>query len=247
MAKLSDAVPISEMGQRKLVVLWGRSNTGKTEFGSTWPKPLLYLRFGDDGSNTISTHTGVKGISVESCADCKSLFDEIIQKKGGGYKTVFLDTFSMFTNMWIAENVTNKKKKMTQQLWGDLKTETEELIKKAHEAALYCWTLLSCHETVDVIEGMEEEILPDARPNTTRGARSYLEGMANYGFHTTRLKREIVEDGKEKTVVKYAIHIGPNPYYWTKLQTPKELKRPAIMINPSFAKLEKLGLMGVSE
>ena len=91
---------------------------------------------------------------------------------------------------------------------------------------------------------MEDEILPDARPSTTKGARTYLEGMANYGFHTTRLKKEVVEDGVEKTVVRYAAHLGPNPYYWTKLQTPKEVKVPAVMINPSFAKLSKLGLMG---
>ena len=93
-------------------------------------------------------------------------------------------------------------------------------------------------------EGMEDEILPDARPSTTKGARTYLEGMANYGFHTTRLKKEMIEDGVEKTLVKYAAHIGPNPYYWTKLQTPKDVKVPAVMVNPTFTKLKKLGLMG---
>lgn len=244
MGYLDDVRDISELGQRKLVVLWGKSNTGKTEVGSTWPKPQLYVQVGDDGSNTIRNKSGIKGTRPETVENSKGLLKELIKKKGAGYKSVFIDTFSMLTNVWIDENAVQKKKKMTQQMWGDLKTETEEIIRLAYELSLHTWVILSCHEAMDAIEGMEDEILPDARPSTTKGARTYLEGMANYGFHTTRLKKEIIEDGVEKTVVKYGMHIGPNPYYWTKLQTPKEVKVPAVMFNPSFKKLCKLGLMG---
>lgn len=244
MSHLSKVKDISKLGQRKLVVLWGKSNTGKTEFGSTWPKPQLYIQVGDDGSNTIRGKEGIKGIRADSITDLKEILKELEEGKGYGYKSVFIDTFSMATSEWINENATMKKKKMTQQMWGDLKVETEELIRYAHKLSLYIWVILSCHEAMDTIDGMEDEILPDARPIVTKGARTYLEGMANYGFHTTRLKREAIINGTEKTLVKYAIHIGPNPYYWTKVQIPKEVKVPAIMTNPSFSKLVKLNLMG---
>lgn len=244
MAYLDGVKSITDLGQRKLVVLWGKSNTGKTEVGSTWPKPQLYVQVGDDGSNTIRNKQNIDAIRADKIDSCKGILDELIKQKGAGYSSVFIDTFSMLTNVWIDENAVQKKKKMTQQMWGDLKTETEEVIRRAYKLALYTWVILSCHEAMDSIEGMEDEILPDARPNTTKGARTYLEGMANYGFHTTRLKKEIVEDGVEKEVVRYAMHIGPNPYYWTKLQTPKGTKVPSIMINPSFQKLKKIGLMG---
>lgn len=244
MAYLDGVKDIADLGQRKLVVLWGKSNTGKTEFGSTWPKPQLYVQVGDDGSNTIRNKKSISGLRADNIDSVKGVLKELIKEKGAGYESVFVDTFSMVTNVWIDENAVKKKKKMTQQMWGDLKTETEELIRLAYKLSLYTWVILSCHEVMDAIEGMEDEILPDARPSTTKGARTYLEGMANYGFHTTRLKKEVVEDGVEKTVVRYAAHLGPNPYYWTKLQTPKEVKVPAVMINPSFAKLSKLGLMG---
>ena len=225
MAYLDGVKDIADLGQRKLVVLWGKSNTGKTEFGSTWPKPQLYVQVGDDGSNTIRNKKDISGLRADNLESVKGVLRELIKEKGAGYESVFVDTFSMVTNVWIDENVVKKKKKMTQQMWGDLKTETEELIRLAYKLSLYTWVILSCHEAMDAIEGMEDEILPDARPSTTKGARTYLEGMANYGFHTTRLKKEVVEDG-------------------TKLQTPKEVKVPAVMINPSFAKLSKLGLMG---
>lgn len=244
MAYLDGVKDIADLGQRKLVVLWGKSNTGKTEFGSTWPKPQLYVQVGDDGSNTIRNKKNISGLRADNIESVKGVLKELIKEKGAGYESVFVDTFSMVTNVWIDENAIKKKKKMTQPMWGDLKTETEELIRLAYKLSLYTWVILSCHEAMDAIEGMEDEILPDARPSTTKGARTYLEGMANYGFHTTRLKKEVVEDGVEKTVVRYAAHLGPNPYYWTKLQTPKEVKVPAVMINPSFAKLSKLGLMG---
>lgn len=244
MAYLDGVKDIADLGQRKLVVLWGKSNTGKTEFGSTWPKPQLYVQIGDDGSNTIRNKKNISGLRADNIDSVKGVLKELIKEKGAGYESVFVDTFSMVTNVWIDENAVKKKKKMTQQMWGDLKTETEELIRLAYKLSLYTWVILSCHEAMDAIEGMEDEILPDARPSTTKGARTYLEGMANYGFHTTRLKKEVVEDGVEKTVVRYAAHLGPNPYYWTKLQTPKEVKVPAVMINPSFAKLSRLGLMG---
>lgn len=244
MGYLDSVKDISELGQRKLVVLWGKSNTGKTEFGSTWPKPMLYVQVGDDGSNTIRNKADISGIRADKIDKCKGILKELEKEKGAGYSTIFIDTFSMLTNVWIDENAVQKKKKMTQQMWGDLKTETEEIIRLAYKLALHTWVILSCHEAMDTVEGMEDEILPDARPSTTKGARTYLEGMANYGFHTTRLKKEMIEDGVEKTLVKYAAHIGPNPYYWTKLQTPKDVKVPAVMVNPTFTKLKKLGLMG---
>lgn len=244
MGYLDSVKDISELGQRKLVVLWGKSNTGKTEFGSTWPKPMLYVQVGDDGSNTIRNKQEISGMRADTIDRCKGVLKELVKEKGAGYNTVFVDTFSMLTNVWIDENAVQKKKKMTQQMWGDLKTETEEVIRLAYKLALHTWVILSCHEVMDTVEGMEDEILPDARPSTTKGARTYLEGMANYGFHTTRLKKEMIEDGVEKTLVKYAAHIGPNPYYWTKLQTPKGVKVPAVMVNPTFTKLKKLGLMG---
>lgn len=244
MGYLDNVKNISELGQRKLVVLWGKSNTGKTEFGSTWPKPMLYIQVGDDGSNTIRNKQEISGMRADTIDRCKGVLKELVKEKGAGYSTVFVDTFSMLTNVWIDENAVQKKKKMTQQMWGDLKTETEEIIRLAYKLALHTWVILSCHEAMDTVEGMEDEILPDARPSATKGARTYLEGMANYGFHTTRLKKEMIEDGVEKTLVKYAAHIGPNPYYWTKLQTPKDVKVPAVMVNPTFTKLKKLGLMG---
>lgn len=234
---LSKVVSIEKLGQRNLWVIWGKSGTGKTALGATFPKPMLYIQVGDDGSNTIADTEGVMAVRAESLADLKDTAQGLMTDKK--YKTIFVDTFSMITNEWIDKNATQKNKKMTQQMWGEIKIDSEELIKIFHKLALSHIVVLSCHESNDSIEGMEDEILPDIRPSVTKGARTYLEGMANYGIHTTKLKKTIIskKTGQEKEVVRYAVHIGANPYYWTKLQINPGIQVPDIVINPTYDKL----------
>lgn len=238
MGYLSQAVDISELGQRNLWVPWGKSGTGKTKFVASLPKPMLYIAIGDDGSNTIAHVEDIKAIRVESLEQLKEIGKEL--QKDKKFASVAVDTFSMITNVWIDQNITQKKKKMTQQAWGDLKVETEELIKIYHEVAKTHIVALTCHESNDTIEGMEDEIIPDFRPNTTKGARTYLEGMANYGIHMAKMKKTVVKDGVEKEVVRYVAHLGANSYYWTKLQIDPSIKVPETMVNPSYDKIMQL-------
>lgn len=238
MAYLDDVVDIAELGQRSLWTVYGKSGSGKTKFGSSFPKPMIYLQICDDGSNTIAQTEGIKAKRVGSVSDLKLAAKELVKDKK--YASVFCDTFSLLTNEWQDENVIQKKKKMTQQSWGDLKVETEEIIKLFHKVALNHHVILSCHESLDSLEGMEDEILPDIRPSVTKGARTYLEGMTNYGIHCTKLKKIVIKDGVEQELIKFAAHIGANPYYWTKFQIDSEIKLPKVMMYPTYNKIQKL-------
>lgn len=237
---LSSAVDISEVSSGKLVVLYGKSASGKTKVGSTFPKPMLYVKIGDDGVNTIKKVSGISVIEPKTIAELKQVFEEL--EKDKTYESVFVDTFSLLVNEWKNENVIKKGKKMTQQLWGDLMTETEELIRLAHKLSKKKWVILSGHEVTDSIEGMEDELLPDVRISISKGARTYIEGMANFGIHTVKIQKEVIDKatGETKEVVKYAADIGPNPYYWTKFQIDPKIKLPSRMINPSYEKIMKL-------
>lgn len=237
---LSSAVDISEVSSGKLVVLYGKSASGKTKVGSTFPKPMLYVKIGDDGVNTIKRVSGISIVEPRTTAELKQVFEEL--EKDKTYKSVFVDTFSLLVNEWKNENVIQKGKKMTQQLWGDLLTETEELIRLAHKLSKKKWVILSGHEVIDSIEGMEDELLPDVRISISKGARTYIEGMANFGIHTVKIQKEVIDKatGETKEVVKYAADIGPNPYYWTKFQVDPKIKLPSRMINPSYEKIMKL-------
>ena len=238
MGYLSQAKDISEVTQPELWVIYGKSGSGKTALGGTFPKPMLYVKIGDDGSNTIKSYKGIKTIEAHNPKDAKEIAKELL--KDTKYKSVFFDTFSLITNEWVNENAVTKNKRMTQQMWGDLKTDTEEVIRLLHQVAETHVVVLSCHEAADAFEGMEDEILPDIRPSVTKGARTYLEGMANYGIHCIKVTKEIDTEEGTKEVTKFGVNLGANPYYWTKLQIDPSIKVPKMVFNPSYDKIIKL-------
>lgn len=238
MGILDKAVDIKDLGQSNLWILYGKSGSGKTELLSTFPKPLLYIQIGDDGSNTIADKEGIKALRVHDVTDLRQALQEL--RMDTDYATVAIDTFSLVVNEWVDGNATKKNKRMTQQMWGDLKTDQEELIKSAHILAKSKNVVLTCHEVMDTIEGYEDEITPDVRPSLSKGARTYLEGMANFGIHTAVLQREKdMPDGSTKIESIHVAHIGPNPYYWVKTQKPASIILPDVIVNPTYNKIKK--------
>ena len=193
---------------------------------------------GDDGSNTIKQVPDIKALQVKSVTELKQVQNEL--KKDTTYKTVIVDTFGLMLNEWIDENSVKKNKKMTMNMWGEVKVETEEIIKKFSILSKKRIVVLTCHETINNIEGMEEEIAPGVHPSASRGAISFLEGMSNYGIHTTIIQKDVEqEDGTTIEEGRHAIHLGTNTYYWTKTQKPADIRLPHTMYNPSYNKIMK--------
>lgn len=239
MGLIDKAVSVKDISTGKLWVLWGKSGSGKTNMLATFPKPILYLQYGDDGTGTIEDADDIDVIVIEDQKHLEGLLEEA--RLDEHYATVAVDTFSLFVNEWIDENAVQKKKRVTQQMWGDLKTDTEKLIKMAKTLSKFKTVVLTCHEATDVIEGMEDEIMPDVRPSVSKGARTYLESMANFGIHLTVIEKDVERsDGTTDTVIRHAAHIAPNPYYWTKLQKPASIKVPKMVVNPTYDKIMKL-------
>lgn len=239
MGILDRAVPVGELGQSKLWVVYGKSGAGKTEFLASFPKPLLYIQIGDDGSNTIGDREGIDALRISNIKELKQALEEA--RLDDHYATIAVDTFSLLVNEWTDENAVKKNKRMTQQMWGDLKTDTEELIKSSHILASKKIVVLTCHEVADSIEGYEDEITPDVRPSLSKGARTYLESMANFGIHlAVNQKEKDMPDGSTKVMSVHIAHIGSNPYYWVKTQKPASIQLPEAIINPTYGKINKL-------
>jgi len=239
MGILDSAIPISEVKHGSLWVIYGKSGSGKTNLISTFPKPLLYLQIGDDGTKTIKPSDDIMVIPITKPEQLVTLAEEL--ENDDYYKTIVLDTFSLVVNEWIDQEAVQKNKKVTIQMWGDLKTDTEKYIRLFQKLSKYKIVALTCHEVSESFEGMEDEIMPDIRPSVSKGARTYLEGMSNYGIHCTVIQKEREQpDGSTKTVDVHAIHLAPNPYYWVKTQKPASIKLPTLVINPTYNKIIKL-------
>lgn len=241
-------VPISEIQQRKLAVVYGKSGSGKTTLGATFPKPLLHVKIGDDGRASIADVPNIFTISVNKIADLTEIIEYV--DNSDEYKTVLYDTFSLIVEMWKSENILNRKKKtekveiprMSQQAWGDLMNVTNDFIRSFVRQSEDRWVVVTGHEVLETLPGLEEELLPDGRIAIGKGSRNYLEGMANLGLHTVKLNKEVqLSDGTVETKVRYAAEIGPSAFYWTKTQTVKSVKIPRRIINPTYDKImEKL-------
>jgi len=232
---LKDTKPI-EKNSNNLWVIYGKSGSGKTAMLGGFPKPMLYLQFGDNGQRTLLGVKGIQSIQIISIEDLNSKLIDLLNDQT--IKTVAVDTFGLLSNEWINTNAIQKKKRMTQQMWGDLKTETEEAIANARKLSEKKIVVLTCHEVQETIESREDEIVPDIRPNVSKGARYFLEAMANFGVHTTvELEEKITKSGK---ILQRPIHVAsvaPNPYYWTKIQKPTNIDIPEKIVNPTYQKI----------
>lgn len=230
---------ISNMTKGKLVVIYGKSNTGKTTLGATFPKPLLYVKIGDDGVNSIIDIPDIDVLETENLDDLlKTTKDITKNKKYAKYKTVMYDTFSFIVELWKAEHLKDKTTRMTQPMWGDLMVFTNSFINEFAKQAQDKWVIVTGHEVMDTIDGFEDELLPDGRISINKGSRNHLEGLANLGLHTVRVKKETqTDDGRIKVNIKFGVDIGPNAYYWTKVQTVKSNKVQGRIINPTYDKI----------
>jgi hypothetical protein len=239
---LEKAIDIRDTGSSNLHVIYGKSQSGKTNLLGTYPKPMYYVEIGDDGTGTIKHRKGIRWLKADTVSKLKAILNEMIDKLDTiKAKSIVIDTFSLLVEEWTDENAVKKSRKMTQNMWGELKTETQELIKLAKILAQKKIVVLTCHEAKDETEGYEDEIVPEVRPSVSKGARTYLEGMANLGIHTTIVLKEVEEE--EGMVVEksaYAAHIGPNPFYWTKTQKNPKIEMPEYIFNPTYKKIMSL-------
>ena len=237
---LKQAKDIQTLGQKNLWVIYGKSGSGKTTLASTFPKPLLYLSIEDDGSNTIADVSGIRGLKITNLEELNSVLDELIDTKTD-YKTVVLDTFSFIVNIFMENNSKKNRPLSGYTLWGTLADETQALIKKCKFIAESKNVILTCHEVMKVVDGMESEITPHTRPNVSPAAQSYLEGMSNFGIHCTVITKDVKnKEGKLVEVSKHAVHLSQNQYYWAKTQKPASIIVPKILLDPTYSKIMKI-------
>ena len=235
---LSKAKNLSSVKHGRLWTVYGKSGAGKTVFCSTFPKPMLYAQFGDDGSGSLGNDPDIDVIQLTDMGMLKDLIQELRESPRIKYKTFVIDTFSLIVQEWIDENATQKKYKMTQQMWGELGADTTEAIRVLSKLSKRCEVVLACHEKEDIVVGMEDEISPTIAPNLSPMARPYLQAMTNIGVHIA--VRSVTKEDKrgiERIVQQHIAQLNPNAYYWCKVQKAPSIKLPDAIINPSFDKI----------
>lgn len=217
--------PLSQFNGGKLIGLYGRGSSGKTTLSASFPNPVFII-FDDQGLNAVKTeHPDVPFVDASgfTAPQLLSLLDSIEQIPNDVERTYIFSTFSVWIDnhpqLLMAEK---KKSHMNQDLWGEHNSRVQMVIAKCASLAKNGKRIiLEFHERVSVIEGYEQELVPEIGVNAGPSIQKYLVGMLNYAFHTSIKQFTNPENNQQYSC--YTVDINPlNAYYWIKAQGGKE-------------------------
>jgi KaiC/GvpD/RAD55 family RecA-like ATPase len=256
--------PVSEKTYHGSTALYGRSGTGKTTLSGTWPKPILYLNIRDNGTDSISDLG--EDVDVQDISSSDELRDVILwviaqsNKDKLRYKTVVVDTMSQLQNILVEEKAKEKGRKeikgskgkrpgdfgtMTKQQWGevagDLKAAVQDIRGLPLESVFIAQErVFNMGEEEEDSDMLQPEVGPRLMPSVKDDLNASVSIIGNTYIRVRRKKKRV--DGKITYKVKkeYCLRIAPHEVYTTKIRKPRGIEITDDIVDPSFAKLQKL-------
>lgn len=230
--------PLKDFSGGKLIGLYGRGSSGKTTVSASFPNPVFII-FDDQGLNAIKAdypdipYMDASGYSSKQLLD---LLDQIEAIHDDTERTFVFSTFSVWIDNHPSLLMKEKgKAHMNQDLWGEHNARVNQVIAKCAQIAKSGKRIiLEFHERTSVIEGYEDELIPEIGVNAGPAIQKYLVGMLNYAFHTSI--KQYTDPATSQSYSCYAIDINPlNAYYWIKGQGAKSDTPPYIVVQKGTA------------
>lgn len=234
--------PLKDFSGGKLIGLYGRGSSGKTTVSASFPNPVFII-FDDQGLNAIkANYPDVPYIDATGYTSSQllGLLDEIDKIPNDVERTYVFSTFSVWIDNHPALLLKEKgKAHMNQDLWGEHNSRVNQVIARCAQIAKSGKRIvLEFHERTSVIEGYEDELIPEIGVNAGPAVQKYLVGMLNYAFHTSI--KQFTDPASNQSYSCYAIDINPlNAYYWIKGQGASE-NTPAYIVVQKGTAFEQL-------
>jgi len=236
--------PVASLPKVLSILIYGRSGTGKTTIGSTFPKPLLFVDIQEKGTDSISNVEGVDVITVSTWAELEEVYWYLGTGAGKEkYKSVVLDQVSSMQDFAMAHAMEEEgKDQMSQRLWGI----TGGLMKT--------WLLnyrdltdsginvgFIAHDRATKGEGSDEDetLDPSIGPRLMPSVAGLLNGAVKVIGNTYVREAFAMDDEKTRTI-EYCMRLAPHPYYTTKMRNPMGTSIPEYIVDPSYDKLMQL-------
>lgn len=226
------------------MLVYGRSGTGKTTFGGSFPGPALIIDIREKGTDSVVNIEGLDVIQVELWSELEEVFWYV--KNSKKYKSVILDQISSMQDLAMTHAMAEEGKEvMSQRLWGvtsglmktwllNYRDLTEDGIN----------VLFLAHDRASKGESGEDDDVID--PQVGARLMPSVAGMLNgavKAIGNTFVKEVFLEDKSRK--VEYCMRLGPHAYYTTKLRNPMGTECPEFIIDPTYSKLMELMAEGV--
>lgn len=237
--------PVSELADNLTMLVYGRSGTGKTHFGSTFPRPCLFIDVNEKGLDTIAQEDGIDVARVTDWQDLDDLLWGL--KDGMEYESIVIDQVTNLQDLGMREVLRKQRKgsdeTFTQRNWGQLSGMLKQFITDFRDLADQYNLLLIAHERIDEPgdEDSEERIEPNIGARVMPSVGTFLDGAVDAIGCTFIKERWETEDREEVRHVDYCMRIGPHAYYSTKIRRPVSAGPiPELIVNPTYQKIKDL-------
>jgi len=239
--------PVAELKTNLVMMVYGRSGTGKTHFGSTFPKPILFIDTNERGTETIAQEEDIDVVRVTEWSEMDELYWALLDKTTDvQYASIVVDQVSNLQDIGMAEVLRKGRKgrdeTFTQRNWGQLSGMLKQWITDFRDLSDDYNLLLIAHERVDDGgDDDEEAIEPSIGARVMPSVSSFLDGAVDSIGSTFIKERWETEDKEEVRHVDYCMRIGPHAFYSTKIRRPVSAGPiPELIVNPTFKKIRDL-------
>ena len=239
--------PVTDLKTNTVMMVYGRSGTGKTHFGSTFPKPILFIDTNERGTETIAQEEDIDVVRVTEWQEIDELYWALLNKETPvEYQSIVIDQVSNLQDIGMAEVLRKGRKgrdeTFTQRNWGQLSGMLKQFISDFRDLSDSYNILLIAHERVnDGGDEDEDSIEPSIGARVMPSVSSFLDGAVDAIGSTFIKERWETEDKEEVRHVDYCMRIGPHAFYSTKIRRPVAAGPiPELIINPTFKKIKDL-------
>lgn len=236
--------PVTWEGTRSFVI-YGRSGTGKTTLGASFPKPLLLLDVGDRGTDSIADVKKVDRTDVGDWDQFEQAYWWLREEEGAGYETAMIDTVSMLQRLAEAKVQGIDPQDLEEHSWGSMKRgqwgEVAGLMKvwlnRFRDLPMNVVFIAQDRTfNFDEEKGEGENVLmPEVGPGLSPSIAKTLNASVSVIGNTFIRSRPTISKRKVKTnKIEYCLRIGPNPVYTTKIRKSKSIELPDVIVNPTY-------------
>lgn len=242
--------PVTELQTNLVMLVYGRSGTGKTAFGATFPKPILFIDTNERGTETIKQEEDVDVIRIEEWAELDELYWALLNGETEvEYTSIVIDQITNLQDLGMAE-VRRKSRKgrdelFTQKNWGQLSGMLKQSVSDWRELADQYNILFIAHERV--FEGGDDEdeaIEPSIGARVMPSVGSFVDGAVD-AIGSTYISERWEEPEKKgdemERHVDYCMRLGPHAFYSTKIRRPVSAGPiPDHIVDASYDKIQRL-------
>lgn len=239
--------PVSELETNLVMLVYGRSGTGKTAFGATFPKPCLFIDTNERGTETIKQVEEVDVVRITEWAEMDELYWALERNETEvEYASIVIDQVTNLQDIGMAE-VRRRARKgrdelFTQKMWGQLSGMIKQSISDWRELADRYHILFIAHERIDEPGDDEDELIePSIGARVMPSVGSFLDGAVDSIGSTYIKERWETEDKEEVRHVDYCMRLGPHAFYSTKIRRPPTAGPiPEFIVDATFDKIRHL-------